>query len=200
MGEYYVYQGERLNVHFHPHFLSDKEAKLLFKYIEERVPWSNEITENKRVNQNYGDKDISYKLTFGGYQDRPVQVIERKVKEWKELPILETIKEKLSIITETKYNYCVIQRYPNGKIGIKPHKDREMLPGTIISGISLGATRILTLTPPKYNKIDKSEIHIGLVPGSLYVLMPPTNDHWSHSIEKDFSIKEPRISLTFRQQ
>jgi hypothetical protein len=41
-------------------------------------------------------------------------------------------------------------------------------------------------------------LKIPLVSGSLYILKPPTNDHWAHSIEKEPEVKEPRISLTYR--
>jgi alkylated DNA repair dioxygenase AlkB len=67
-----------------------------------------------------------------------------------------------------------------------------------ISGVSLGATRILKMTPPKYNKKDTEPIFITLNPGSLYVFKPPTNNHWSHCIEKDYNVKNARISLTYR--
>ena len=94
-------------------------------------------------------------------------------------------------ITNEKYNICVIQRYPSGKVGIKKHRDKEMKLGTTISGLSLGATRKL-----KLEYYDKN-IEKDLLSGSLYVLNPPTNSYYTHCIEKD-STTEPRISLTFR--
>ena len=85
--------------------------------------------------------------------------------------------------------------YPTGKIGINPHKDKEMTRGTTICGWSFGSERILNMNPPGYIKTDK--ILISLPPGSMYEFVPPTNDHWLHCIEKSEN-NEKRISLTFR--
>ncbi len=201
-----AYRKERLDVDVYPDFVAP-EAQNLFDYIEKRVPWTKQITPTSRVNQNYGDPGLKYILKFGGYDRRsgisnaysgkPVKTIERAVLPWDDLPALDVIKEMLLETTGSTYNYCVIQRYPSGRVGINPHKDKEMLPGSLIAGISLGATRTLTLIPPRYNKVDRDPIAIQLPPGSLYLLKDPTNRHWQHSIDKD-ETKEPRISLTFR--
>lgn len=61
----------------------------------------------------------------------------------------------------------------------------------IICGISIGQTR--TLSMYKYNNI----LNQPLKNGSLYLLLPPTNNFYSHAIEKDDSIGL-RYSLTFR--
>ena len=195
------FQGDRLHVDFYTDFLTQEEAVFLFEYIEKNVKWSGLITNGKRVNQNYGDDGISYKLKFGGYGGKPVKIIERKVLPWDDLPILKIVRDKLSKLTNSKYNYCVIQRYPNGNVGINPHRDKEMLSGidSNIAGISLGSTRTLTLSPPK-NSQTAFPIKLGLVPGSLYVLKYPTNEYWTHCIEKDPNIIGARISLTFRLQ
>ena len=191
-----TYHRERLDVDVYPDFLGD-HTNNVFDYIEEKVPWTKKITPTSRVNQNYGDPGLKYQLKFGGYNGRPEKIIERKVLPWDDLPILDPIKEMLLETTGSTYNYCVIQRYPNGRVGINPHKDKEMLPGSLIAGISLGANRRLTLIPPRYNKVDGNPITIELPAGSLYLLKDPTNCHWQHSIEKD-ETNIPRISLTFR--
>jgi alkylated DNA repair dioxygenase AlkB len=99
-------------------------------------------------------------------------------------------------MVDEKFNVCVVQRYPNGSYGINPHKDKEMIIGTTICGISFGAKRKLRLHSPKYMKLDN--IELDLEHGSLYVLKSPTNTYWSHEIVKDKNINKPRISLTFR--
>lgn len=191
-----TYRRERLDVDVYPDFIAP-EANDLFDYIEEKVTWNKKITPTSRVHQNYGDLGLKYVLKFGGWGGKPLKTIERPVLPWDELPALDAIKEMLYETTGATYNYCVIQRYPNGRVGINPHKDKEMIPGSLIAGISLGATRTLTLIPPKYNKVDQEPITIQLPPGSLYLLKDPTNRHWQHSIDKDHTTT-PRISLTFR--
>jgi len=185
------YQGEKLNVEVYPNFISPEFEKELFTLLDNNVKWSSKITSGRRVNQNYGDTGVSYKFSINS------KIIERIVHPWEQMPILQQIRDYLSSLTQTNYNYCVVQRYPNGNVGINPHRDKEMVSGTDIAGISLGTSRILTLTPPRSNRIDTIPIHIDLPPGSLYILKPPTNDHWLHSIEKDNSTT-PRISLTYR--
>ena len=189
------YQRDRLLVDFYSSFLTPEESTALFQYLEQNVPWSKEITPGRRVNQNYGDPGVSYEITVGyGRPSGPVR-IKREVKPWG-TGVLWAIKERLTAVTGAHYNYVVVQRYPSGKVGINPHRDKEMASGTDIAGISLGATRTLTLSPPKW--VAESPLEISLPPGSLYVLKPPTNDHWSHSIEKEPDVTEPRISLTYR--
>jgi alkylated DNA repair dioxygenase AlkB len=58
---------------------------------------------------------------------------------------LNFIKERVEAITKNKYSIYVMQRYPYGNIGINPHRDKEMVPGTTICGVSLGQTRVLTM-------------------------------------------------------
>jgi alkylated DNA repair dioxygenase AlkB len=127
------------------------------------VQWKSTITPRRRVQQNYGDEGVSYEINFRG------KLIKRVVKSWDEIPILKFIRDEISKITGARYNYCVVQRYPNGNVGINPHRDREMKPDTDIAGLSLGATRILTMDPPRYNSININSFSIELISGSLYI-------------------------------
>lgn len=185
-----VYRYERCNIDFYPHFISENGSARLFKYLEDNVLWNRSIAPGRRVQQNYGDPGISYTVTFRD------NTIVRVCKPW--LPILEKVRDAVTAVTGQPYNYCVVQRYPNGKVGINPHRDKEMDPNTAIAGISLGATRRLIMSPPCYNRVDKTSIIMPLNSGSLYVLNPPTNNYWTHCIEKDGDIEDVRISLTFR--
>ena len=93
-----------------------------------------------------------------------------------------------------QFEMCLIQYYRSGKIGIVPHRDNVLKKNIAIVGLSLGQTR--TLVNAAYE--GKREIRTELVDGSLYVMNPPTNDRWTHSIPIDERAKKPRISLTFR--
>ena len=104
---------------------------------------------------------------------------------------MEVIRDRAQEITGEKYNICVVQRYPSGKVGIKPHRDKEMTKGTTICGVSVGETRVLTIN-------GKKNINLSLNPGSMYVFNPPTNTYNTHCIQKKDDTKGPRISLTFR--
>lgn len=81
---------------------------------------------------------------------------------------------------------------------MKKHKDNEM-DDTPIYGISIGSVRTLVLHPPPFNRVDRDPVRISLPSNSLYMLLPPTNKYWMHSMEEDLSIRDVRYSLTFRK-
>jgi hypothetical protein len=126
----------------------------------------------------------------------------RATNDWSQISILKQIKKKIEILTkflfpdrEYNYNVVLIQRYPSGQIPILPHRDKEIGKDQLIVGISVGAERILELSPPE--RIKEDNIYVKLIQGSLYAFLPPTNSHWRHSILKDHT-QSPRYSLTFR--
>ncbi|MDD4931445.1 MAG: alpha-ketoglutarate-dependent dioxygenase AlkB [Candidatus Colwellbacteria bacterium] len=163
-------------------------------YLEQAVQWSGPIS-GKRVNCTYGDDGLVYEIKFGGYGGRPQTITKRKAIPWDSLPILKGLNKISTMLTEQIYNFCVAMCYPHGGIGINPHRDKEMKKGTTICGWSFLSKRVLRMDPPRY--IKTSPIQISLHPGSMYEFVPPTNDHWSHCIEKD-DREGKRISLTFR--
>lgn len=172
-----------------------KESSLISLFLEQNVQWVNPISSGKRVNCTYGDDGLVYEIKFGGYGGRPQTITRRKAISWDSLPILKVLNRISTMLTNQTYNFCVAMCYPTGKIGINPHKDKEMTRGTTICGWSFGSERNLIMGPPVYIKTDK--ISISLPPGSVYEFVPPTNDYWTHCIEKNEN-KDKRISLTFR--
>jgi len=188
-------KANKLDIDFYECLFSNESAQLIYQTLEKEVQWSSSITQKKRSNQTYGDSGLVYEIKFGGYGGKPINLVKRKVIPWEDFPLLIKIRDYVSFLTGEKYNFCVIQRYPNGKVGINPHKDKEMKKGTIISGLSFGSARTLTMNPPSFIKDQPIKIDLGI--GSLYVFKGSTNDYWTHCIEKsDCDI--PRISLTFR--
>ena len=190
-----IIKNKYLNIDFYEKFLTQELADQMYKIIEDKTLWRLDLSYNKRATQIYADPGLIYEVKFGGYGNRPIEIHKYSTLPWDCLPILIELREKISELTGEKYNFCVIQRYPNGKVGINPHRDKEMIKGTQICGLSLGCSRQLTMSPPKF--IQSEPINLNLNSGSLYILKPPTNDYWTHCIEKDCS-KTARISLTFR--
>lgn len=171
-----------LRLQFEPTFLSAEEADDLFQNLD--CMFSSEPkSKYRRANRTFGDSGLVYIVKFRDNE------IRRPTLPWRE--DLLGIKKRIEALTGDVYNICVVQRYPTGKIGISPHRDKEMKRGTTIAGVSLGETRTLTMS----RGWKKHELV--LTPGSLYIMHPPTNDTWAHSIEKDES-KRVRLSLTFR--
>ena len=168
-----------LNLDLYKHFLDEKEAEKYFNVFR-NLDWK---PIKRRQNKTYGNKGLSYDIKFRN------GTVNRKAIEW--TPELLTLKKLIEEQVKETFTICVVQYYPCGKVGINPHKDKEMKKGTIICGLSLGQERKL--------KMEKSseKYEFDLPSGSLYVMKPPTNDNWTHSIEKDDSVNS-RVSLTFR--
>jgi len=172
-----------------PKFLEIKESRDLYGEVSKFFfPFNNA----KRQSKTFGDEGVVYEVKF-----REVSLY-RATEPWpSSIFVLKTrveafLNEKYGI--NIRFNVCIVQRYPSGKFGIAPHKDKEMTLGTIICGISLGAERTLEIS--KYGRKTPLAT-IPLPSGSLYMLHPPTNSFCTHSIPKDTTYS-PRISLTFR--
>lgn len=172
-----------LKVDFFLEYLSKKEADHLYHILETTIEWKK---GNRRQKYTYGDEGLEYVIWFSNGIGR------YKCIPWEKLPILFEFKERLEKLVQHRFTTCVIQYYPHGKVCIKPHRDKEMKPGTTIVGLSVGATRYLRLA-----RLD-IEYNIDLPHGSVYIFRPPTNDWFSHSIPRDESVLTPRFSLTFR--
>jgi alkylated DNA repair dioxygenase AlkB len=235
------YRNKGLNLDLYEGLYSESDCEEIFneieKYMSENKLWeinkekskfdeSGEfmISEKRRTNQTFGDRGLVYELEFGGYKNRPLVKVSIPAVEWNKFPLLLVFKNLVSKITCQEYNFCVLQRYPNGGVGINPHRDNEMCfsmdkhksskeeskvetpknhtynHAYSIAGLSFGCPRVLGMVPPKNYKCGTERIL--LKPGSLYVMNPPTNDVWQHSIEKmdveDENYDKVRFSLTFR--
>lgn len=184
--EFRIANEPRFKVDYIGSFIPKTHARELYMELISSFP----KLPNKRLSKTFGDSGLSYTIKF------KQNTITRHAQPW--TPSLFAIKELLEKHMFDTYhktilfNICVIQVYPSGAVGINPHRDKEMTPGSYICGISLGETRILDMA-----KWDTLKCSIPLVNGSLYTLIPDTNNYYSHSIRKDES-KGIRISLTFR--
>lgn len=165
-------------------FIDERTTKTIWNKIMSTGNFSDSHIHKKRIKAIYGDIR-EYSFTMYG---KPVKT---RVQPWSELPCLYDISKTLERITGQVYNVCVIQYYKNGEVGIKPHRDKEMKSGTIIASVSLGETR--TMRFEKGRDVKDFE----LPDGTLFLIHPPTNDKWLHSIPTDKTTR-PRISLVFR--
>ncbi len=186
--ETFNYQHNHLNFDYIPKFLTENEADAVF-LVCNRLPWTERHLK-RRANMTYGDEGLVYVVKFRN------NVVVRKAISWDRLPILATLKAKVERETGTVYNFCAVMRYPNGDFGIGRHRDKEMIDGTTICGLSVGQERTFILTPPFFEGCD--EVSINLQHGSLYAIKPPTNNYWTHEIPKEPRKIGVRYSLTFR--
>lgn len=163
-------------------FLEERSASKLVKLLDELFRSRKTDHLKRRSSITFGDESVEYTIHFRN------GVVHRKTEGWPEwlVPIRELMREWCPDV-----NVCVVQRYPSGDTGIKPHRDKEMTKGTIICGLSVGHQRSLRM------QFGDKQFDYVLTHGSLYLLHPPTNDIWSHCIPTDDS-DGVRYSLTFR--
>jgi hypothetical protein len=181
-----------LSVGFSQSFLNEKMAGDVFDFCK-NLHWKPN-SESRMSNITFGEKGLVYVVKF------KENTVYRTTIPWENYEIIMSLKKMVEELTgETAphgYNYCVIMKYANNDVIIKPHRDKEMVHGTSICGISVGSTRSLKLTPT-YNKYNGSML-CELTHGSLYCLLPPTNDNYLHEILPGGRKNEVRYSLTFR--
>lgn len=170
----------QFNFAYEANFLSPEEQSQLQTELQQRFP--TPLPQHKRTKRNYGVKGTSYTVVFRG---KPVTYT---VEDWDGFPLLKELATRIN----EGHNYCVVQYYPNGRVGIPAHRDKEMAAGTTITGVSLGAERCLELT--RYNLQPYRQL---LASGSRYDLKPPTNDFYAHAITPAENSGE-RWSLTYR--
>lgn len=201
---------DQTDITFCSDFLPSDYAQQVFDYLLINTPWPNGRTGDwrtakSRVNINYGEPGVSYDLTIRG------KTTHREVIPWSADKVglfLKQISDLLAEKTGFKSNYVVVQLYPRKSVGIPPHRDKEIVSGTAIMGLSFGAPRILTIAstgktasygwlPPKKPDAPPSTFQFRLNSGSLYILHPPTNDFNTHCIEPGEE-DGVRISLTYR--
>jgi alkylated DNA repair dioxygenase AlkB len=185
----YVDERTGFNVAVDRNYLDEDDQVFLFNDICENAVFGNmRYTKSgelhkRRLTCAYGS--INHYGRVPKYGDLEVQ-------PWSNLPSLEVIAEDLRDRLGEPFNVCIVQLYMNGGIGINPHRDREVPSGTTIAGVSLGQTRTMTF------ERRGTKIPVPLMSGALYLIRPPTNDVWTHSVDKDPSITEIRIGITFR--
>lgn len=174
-------------------FLSDEEAAALYeKIMRDPSHFKHSATTKSGTLSKKRNKTIYGEMEEYVYIYRGVAV-KTPIRPWARFPELKSIADRIADISGQTYKTCVIQIYNNGGVGIKPHRDKEMMSGEIIASVSLGTPRIMRFERKGWKTQD-----ILLKSGMLCLINPPTNDYWLHSIPTDESITTPRISLVYR--
>ena len=187
------YKAPNLSVDYYPKILTTLEIDHWYRKLEDRFSDSSRSTM-------FGNEGLIYTTVYRGETNH------YQVEPWTSIPGLIDLKQKVEELTGETFTVVAIKCYVNGKKGIAPHRDKEMIEGTKIAGLSFGSKRTLTFTKPfdlyahqpHHTRQTYDTISIPLASGSLYVMNPPTNQKWLHSIEKDSTVKLPRFVLTFR--
>jgi len=94
-----------------------------------------------------------------------------------------------------------VNRYKNGYDAIGWHQDNEptLDPTAPIACVSLGAVRPFTLRHRDDGGQLVRALTVKLESGSLFIMHPPTNEFYKHTLPRAPLVKDCRISLTFRK-
>ena len=122
-----------INVDYYSNFLDTDEGEELYTTLSKAVP-----SGSRRTGLTFGDEELVYVVTYHG------KTSHRKTLPWSGIQGLEKLKRMVEDVTGQTYNVCAVLKYPNGGIGINPHRDKEMVAGTSICGVSLGAERTIS--------------------------------------------------------
>jgi len=180
-------------VYMDKHFYSKKESDKIYQELEDQVTYNLNtyiVIYGKQIpiprkQTAYGDPGTSYSFSNTTTNAKP----------W--LPVLLKIKSDIEYLTGKKFNFCLINRYEDGKQYIGYHKDSEidLVDEPSIVSLSFGATRKFYF---KSDKKDVNVIKLNLNHGCLCWIIDPTNKTWKHSVPKEPKVESPRINLTFR--
>ncbi|KAL8990698.1 MAG: hypothetical protein Q9169_008059, partial [Polycauliona sp. 2 TL-2023] len=133
---------------------------------------------------------------------------------------VEEIRNELVQSLKQPFNHVLIQLYRDGNDNISEHSDKtlDIVRGSAIVNMSIGAERVMTLRTKKSNRtsgvdspnLSRQTQRIPMPHNSVFVLGSNTNTQWLHGVradkrpvqqksEEEMSFGGERISLTFRQ-
>lgn len=183
---------ENQDIEFIKEFIPAETANELFDALMSNILWhktllnvNNEPVEINRRMAYISDKPVIYK-----YANLQLQGA-----EWNEELLI--IKKVIEAKTKYKFNSVLLNLYETGKDEIRWHSDKEEQLGErpIIACLNLGAGR--TFHFAKKGEKDAKMSHF-VENGDLLIMLENCQEKWLHAILPEKSIKEPRISLTFR--
>jgi alkylated DNA repair dioxygenase AlkB len=116
-------------------------------------------------------------------------------------PELDAIRAEVAQLTDTKYNFVLINRYKDGADGVGWHADNEKIIDQTrpIASVSIGGARDFDV---RLNAEPGTKARLKLGNGDLVVMLPGCQEHCQHQVPKRTvdknEVPRPRINLTFR--
>lgn len=179
-------------VYYLPEFLSADVVDRYLHSLLELPQWRSDVVKmfgkeivTARKVVWFGDPECGY--TYSGKRKEP--------EAWNSDVI--DLKAMVERFSEVSYNSCLANLYHHGGEGMGWHADNEKELGLEpnIAVISLGAERKFKLK----HRETKEVVDVMLGHGSLLMMSGETQKHWLHTLPVSKRVKEPRVSLTFRQ-
>lgn len=169
-----------------------KKSKMeVFNYILSNIKFENNEIKcygktfiPKRKIYCMGDNGITYKFSGTKNQTHP----------W-DKEILK-IKKYISKFTDSDFNFCLINYYPDGDSYISWHSDGEsdIIKNSDIVSVNLGGSRIFKLRNNKTKEVK----NVLLKNGDILIMSGNCQNEYQHCVPKSKKYNKPRINLTFR--
>jgi alkylated DNA repair dioxygenase AlkB len=140
-----------------------------------------------RLIATHGDPGVSYRYSGRDYPAMPWTATLLEIKQ----AIEQTRPGDLGDVT---WNYCLLNRYRDGRDSMGWHADDEPEIGPVIASVSLGATRSFQIRHTTTRETQRFD----LTHGSLLIMAGTMQQFWMHQIPKTKKPVGERINLTFR--
>jgi alkylated DNA repair dioxygenase AlkB len=143
-----------------------------------------------RFQQAYG---LSYQFSGAVSESKPFT---EPIEELRKRVVGELRKHPLTSQGNLDFNMCLVNWYDTGEHYISPHSDdeKQFVSGTVIAGLSWGASRQFVLTP---KRAEYAKHTFQMNDGDLIVMGGTTQKTHKHGIPKS-RCQDQRVSFTFR--
>lgn len=187
-------EGGGTTVRYWKNYMNKAQADELYRILhpdEGDIEWKPERPivrgvewDTRRQTAFYGNEGTSYKYSGKVHHSLP----------WTE--DLERLRRELSDFLGQEFSYVLLNYYPDGKAKLGWHSDdeRDIVPGSTIASLSLGAPRDFILR----HKTTKAAVKVQLAHGSLLTMGGDCQKDYEHTVPKRVNVSKPRINLTFR--
>ena len=181
-GEIVLTDGERGRTFYVPRFVDPATAASWFAELRDAVPWRSQ-------SRKMYDRDVDVPRLLGSYRLDPAPPSTPAAI----LAAHQRVVDRLG----APFNAVGLNLYRDGRDSVAPHNDHlyEIRKGFPIALVSLGATRRMTV---REKEPPRRATHVDLEAGSLFVMDPTTQLHYTHAVPKTSEPVGERISLAFR--
>lgn len=174
-----------------PGWIPGPEADRLLLELREHLTWE------QREIVLYGKRILQPRLiAWGG--ERAYRYSGQTLEARPLAPALVPVLEAVQARTHVPFNHVLVNRYRDGMDSMGFHADDEAELGENpqVATVSLGAPRRFVLRPRRGR--DLEPLHYDLPHGSLLIMGGTCQRQYHHGIPRQPSVREERISLTFR--
>lgn len=159
-------------------------ARVQDRFDRDRVVMYGKTIDAPRLVCAFGDDGLHYR--YAG--------VDRTTHPWP--PHLRAARDRIAAVCGHPFNYALVNLYRTGDdfIGWHADKVRDLVPGSAIASLSLGAARPFQLRHERSGELHE----VVLACGSLLVMRGTCQQFYKHSLPRRRGVSEPRFNVTFR--